>query len=475
VVDGILQKVEAWIHDFYKDDLTAFVFTADHGMSNRGSHGDGDPQNTETPLIAWGAGISAPNTKEPQGHDQRSIEEWKLGSFQRNDVNQADIAPLMSTLIGVPFPMNSVGVLPIQFLGNTEQYKAEASKLNALGLLQQFLIKQDLKERTEFVFRPYKPLQDVDSILKEIDRLIEKAEYKEAEMKSQKLMELTVDGLRYYQTYDWLLLRTIVTLGYLGWIAYSSLFIIKTYALGVEPTQGTDGSGYSLIISIFGAFCYLLYLKESMISYYAYLFFPVYFWVKVWVQRKFIWDLWTTFEWKRQKSSVYNAFGYLVALEFLVLSYFYREILTLCLLAMGLLWPLFMDADFVERHHVLLRSWKFLCVITSIFTLLPVELEENAYLILFGSLLIICSALVGIIVLPRYINAALPLNQPYKKMDMGLFWWQVRNIDLGRIHCCFYGYRMGYLTISGCETRSTYSKRYCKLANPVSLHWHSCF
>jgi phosphatidylinositol glycan class N len=425
VVDNILKKVESWIHDFYKDELTAFVFTSDHGMSNRGSHGDGDPQNTETPLIAWGAGISAPDTQNPTGHDRRSIDEWKLGTFQRNDVNQADIAPLMSTLIGVPFPMNSVGVLPIEFLRNTEKYKAEASKLNALGLLQQYLIKQDLKERTEFVFRPFRPLEHVDALLEEIDQLIEKAEYKTAERKSQKLMELTVEGLRYYQTYDWLLLRTIVTLGYLGWIAYSSLFIVKTYALGVEPTQGVDGSGYSLIIGIFAATAYLLFLKESMISYYAYLFFPVYFWVKVWVQRKFIVQLFTTFEWKRQKSSIYNALGYVMTLELLVLSYFYREILTVCLLAMGFLWPGTLDSDFVKRHHVLLRNWKMLCLITSIFTLLPVELEENAYLILLGSLLVICSALVGIAILPKYVNAALPSNQPSRKLDMGLFRWQV--------------------------------------------------
>jgi phosphatidylinositol glycan class N len=42
VVDSIVQRTESLLDNFYgHDGGTAFIFTADHGMSNIGNHGDG--------------------------------------------------------------------------------------------------------------------------------------------------------------------------------------------------------------------------------------------------------------------------------------------------------------------------------------------------------------------------------------------------------------------------------------------------
>ena len=58
VVDEIVRQVSHLFEDFYGDNKTAFLVTADHGMSRKGNHGDGDPDNSRTPLVAWGAGVA---------------------------------------------------------------------------------------------------------------------------------------------------------------------------------------------------------------------------------------------------------------------------------------------------------------------------------------------------------------------------------------------------------------------------------
>ena len=62
IVDRIVQKISDLLDEFYgNDNLTSFIFTADHGMTDWGSHGSGDNTERLTPFIAWGAGIARMN------------------------------------------------------------------------------------------------------------------------------------------------------------------------------------------------------------------------------------------------------------------------------------------------------------------------------------------------------------------------------------------------------------------------------
>lgn len=41
VVDDIVRRTEKLVSNFFEDQETSFIFTADHGMSEIGNHGDG--------------------------------------------------------------------------------------------------------------------------------------------------------------------------------------------------------------------------------------------------------------------------------------------------------------------------------------------------------------------------------------------------------------------------------------------------
>ncbi|KAF7245252.1 GPI ethanolamine phosphate transferase 1 [Varanus komodoensis] len=199
IVDEGIKQIVSMIEDFYgKDGRTAFILTSDHGMTDWGTHGASHPTETLTPLVAWGAGINYPQRIAFQEFEDGFLKEWKLETLKRQDVNQADIAPLMASLIGVPFPLNSVvrieeggtdgeavavlnrclaevmgwmranklklnpdktevllvgvlevvnkpeswcifqGVLPLEYLNNTAHFKAESMFTNAAQIVEQF-------------------------------------------------------------------------------------------------------------------------------------------------------------------------------------------------------------------------------------------------------------------------------------------------------------------------------------------------
>ena len=126
-IDDQVSMLSDKVRSFFGDDDTAFIFTADHGMSAFGSHGDGHPNNTRTPLVAWGAGLNKPLKNDYPVFDNYTFT-WGLEDVQRHDVKQADIASLMSYLIGVNYPANSVGELPLAYIDGKES----SDKLHAL-------------------------------------------------------------------------------------------------------------------------------------------------------------------------------------------------------------------------------------------------------------------------------------------------------------------------------------------------------
>lgn len=290
VVDQGVQEVSELVNKFYGDDRTAFVFTADHGMSDWGSHGDGHPNNTRTPLITWGSGVAGPVVHPDSvapGHDEYSSD-WNLDNIQRHDVAQADVAALMAYLVGLEFPANSVGELPLSYLSATLPEKAEASFVNAQEILEMYRVKETLKKATQLQYKPYGPLstQSPEDRLQAIRGLIEAGNHEEAIEETAALMKITLEGLRYLQTYDWLFLRTLITVGYLGWIAFALTTVVDLHVLQgtTQPKRSIGGAVAfsSALVLFFASFI----ASHSPITYYAYAFFPVYFWEEVYARRE---------------------------------------------------------------------------------------------------------------------------------------------------------------------------------------------
>lgn len=169
VVDYVVSRIVKLLSEYYGDDgETAFVFTADHGMSSLGNHGDGHPDNTRTPLVVWGKGVrQREDWEEPARHDDYSAG-WGLKGVRR-DVEQADIAVLMvrvvpllslrpaanglsaqAVLAGVPIPANSAGRLPLEYLDASPSFRARAAFANAQQLLAEAEAKSGVSARVSF-------------------------------------------------------------------------------------------------------------------------------------------------------------------------------------------------------------------------------------------------------------------------------------------------------------------------------------
>jgi GPI ethanolamine phosphate transferase 1 len=293
VVDAGVKRITNLIEDFYGDGKTAYVFTADHGMSDWGSHGDGHPDNTRTPLVAWGSGVKKPVITEgaiAPGHEDGFSHDWGFNHIARHDVSQADVAALMAYLVGIEFPVNSVGELPLPYLAADPAEQAEASLANAQGVLEMYKVKEENKRASTLRYKPYPAFagdkESIESRIADIRSLIDDEEYEAAIARSQALLQLGLHGLRYLQTYDWLFLRALVTIGYLGWMAFALTTVIDLHVLHGKTTSlrttVTIGIAGAVLVGLYS----MLLFQKAPYTYYVYATLPVLFWEEVFAKRQ---------------------------------------------------------------------------------------------------------------------------------------------------------------------------------------------
>ncbi|KAL3275762.1 hypothetical protein HHI36_020507 [Cryptolaemus montrouzieri] len=143
-IDENIEILESMFQKVFGDESTTFILTSDHGMTKNKSHGAGTNDEIYTPIICWGAGIA-------------------FNQYPK-DIQQIDIAPLISSLLGLEFPVNSLGKIPYNYLNMSKFDKKQLVLNNILQIYRTLQLKQENMIKSTFFCKSYFPKQKISSI-----------------------------------------------------------------------------------------------------------------------------------------------------------------------------------------------------------------------------------------------------------------------------------------------------------------------
>ncbi|GAA5831484.1 hypothetical protein JCM11251_004040 [Rhodosporidiobolus azoricus] len=416
VVDYVVRETVALLEEFYGNDgETAFVFTSDHGMSDMGNHGDGEPDNTRTPLVVWGKGVRKREDWEVPGENDEYSIGWRLKGVRR-DVEQADVAVLMAALTSLPFPANSAGRVPLDYLDASPRIRAEVAYANAKQLLAEAEAKSAKKAEHAFRFAPFPELVDSEASVRpmtlspashrrEIETLLDIGEYAEAERWSKELGEIALRASGYFQTYDWFLLRTLITLGYTGFILFTLHTILSSPTLSSYVPLPTGPSllaqslgGLQITIGVlFCATCFRWQGEKAPAMYYLYLIFPAIFWFLVVEDLEPIVAVFRRPTSTGTRSRLSIALNSVLTVAFLsILAYGYTDrraygILAVVLGALG-----YPSCSSTSGNRAIATSWTASLVVLAAFPFLPATPAEDLRIVGLGAALLVIGGFVAL-------------------------------------------------------------------------------
>ncbi len=432
-VDSEIKKIVDVVDSFYEDDHeTTYIFTSDHGMTDWGSHGAGLPEETMTPLICWGAGIKNPRSSSHSKrvyHDGYS-EKWDLQNLERVDVEQADIAPFMTALFGGAYPVNSEGVLPVDYIHYNKGFIAESLATNSRQLYERVRVKENrLKTNSlPFMFRSFPRMSNVEmvSVQEKIEQLIRMKQYQDAIKLIESQIEIYREAVKYYHTYHRSTLLVVISMGFFGWMVCVCISILNDKCRELSSFRVLDPNDQYLpkkSLVIWFLICCLLYYQASPLMYYLYYTLTLSSWSYAWRKRSIVQRAWRLIKMSPSQSFkvVLTFIVVLCGLEMLVVSFFYRGILFLILIMLSL-WPY--TTELWKKEPRICLSWTVVCVIISIFPLLPViGRSSNYYFVVIAG---VATSLMSLSILSvpslNYLLCSVPHNSfPFSKF---LFYFQ---------------------------------------------------
>lgn len=114
--------------------------------------------------------------------------------------------------------------------------------------------------------------------MENIQRLLALGKWSKARDASLHLVQTALGGLHYLQTYDRTLIRTIVTLAYTGWAAFTCLYLFRPVEgfASASPRYRQNLFGFAIATLVVTWAVFLL--QRSPVTFYVYVIFPIYFW-----------------------------------------------------------------------------------------------------------------------------------------------------------------------------------------------------
>ncbi|XP_055319471.1 GPI ethanolamine phosphate transferase 1 [Sitodiplosis mosellana] len=374
-VDEGISKIVALFNDRFPDGKTAFVFTADHGMSNKGAHGAGTAHETETPIIAWGAGVNY--WKNLDHHDTQHETIINDVRVPRFDIKQADATPLMSSLIGTAVPTNNLGKLPAQYLNVSEEYECQSVLQNTVQIAKQFKHLQN-EYKKGFLFKDYHLLRENEllSIEYEIQSTIKDKAYSKAIKLAYDYIDLALGGIYYFQTYYQNLLLLAVSIAMIGWMfsLYQQLDMDRA-AQNQKPGYHSSKSFLQTNVNTLGLIALIalfVYVQDMSLANGVFLILPVLCWYPV-----------KTFNMLRQLTK-FETWFWIGGIELLVLSFFNRIFLSGLLLAL-LAYEFYVLKDKKEKLEAFFK-WALNSAILAIYPAMPLVDKDsnNIFLLTIG-------------------------------------------------------------------------------------------
>lgn len=304
-------------------------------------------------------------------------------------------------------PANSEGRLPLSYLSFPPSEAARAALANALGVLETYRVKHLQRAARMLRYVPFPSLppeaggdgaeaEPGSAAVTEIKALIARGAHEEAINASQALLHVALRGASYLQTYDWLLLCVLVSTGYLGSMAYSLAFILRTYvvpASSLPPARSFASSrGRWATLPLLLALYAKLALERAPATYFAYALFPAIFWGRAIDDAPLFLTAWKLglrrFSGTSSPSRALalalltRAALALAALELMVLGYLHRLAWTIGFLLLAFFWPAFgITQEARIRHEGVLFLWIVVCGACAVFTVGGVEKEESVPLL----------------------------------------------------------------------------------------------